>query len=299
MKKAFISYLVILIGVFVFFSFSDLNGEYVIERKLWKIQHQLIDIAKDPQAVPDFKFDEVANQYQKIIDKYPDSRLIRNVYISLGRLYLLKKDYATAREKFYLIIEKYPDNKELSAEALLFVGKTYEVEGDWPQAYKIYQDIINNYPVTMTGLSVPIYIANYYKRQNDFQNTMNAYEKAVVHYKKIASDNSGTQAGSKALGYLSNCYMEQNRWNEAIDTLGLILEKYAASGHLTAKNVDMTIKTINIVSAYQLKDYDVAIRLYQGIIDRNPKHPLRAYLEKNIDAFNQLKEKGVQVSGQK
>jgi len=61
----------------------------------------------------------------------------------------------------------------------------------------------------------------------------------------------------------------------------------------------MTIKTINIVSAYQLKDYDVAIQLYQGIIDRNPEFPLRGYLKKVIDAFNQLKEKGVQVLGQK
>lgn len=295
MKKTLISYLIILIGVFVLFSFLDYNGEYVIEQKLWKIQRQFIDIAKDPEAVPDFKFDEVAGQYQKVIDKYPDSRLIRNVHFALGRLYLVKKDYVTAREKFHLVAEKYSDNKELSAEALLFVGKAYEVEGNWPQADKTYQSVIDNYPMTMTGLGVPIYVANYYKRKNDFQNTMNAYEKAVIHYRKMASDHDGTKVGLKAMGYLSNCFLEQSRWNEAIETLGLIIEKYSTTGHLTPKNVNLTIKTINIVSAYQLKDYDIAIRMYQGIIDRNPELPFRAYLEKVIDAFNQLKEKGVRI----
>ena len=105
--------------------------------------------------------------------------------------------------------------------------------------------------------------------------------------------------GFNALRYLSNCYLEQDQWNEAIGTLGSILEIYASSGHLTVKSADMMVKTINIISAYQLKDYDVAIRLYQGILDRNPEQPLRDYLKKVVDAFNQLKEKGVQVSEQK
>ena len=99
--------------------------------------------------------------------------------------------------------------------------------------------------------------------------------------------------------HLSNCYLDQNRWAEAISTLGSTLEKYSTSDYLTVKDVDLIIKTINITAAYKLKDYDVAIRLYQEIIARNPGHPLINYLHKVIDAFNQLKEKGVQVSDRK
>ena len=68
---------------------------------------------------------------------------------------------------------------------------------------------------------------------------------------------------------------------------------------LTKKELNMIIKTINIVAAYKLNDYDVAIQLYEGIIDRDPGHPLRGYLNKVIDAFNQLNEKGIMVSDQK
>jgi tetratricopeptide (TPR) repeat protein len=109
----------------------------------------------------------------------------------------------------------------------------------------------------------------------------------------MASSHDGTKVGLNALRYMSNCYLEQNRWKEAIETLGTVIEKYSGSGYMTIENADMTIKTINVVSAYQLRDYNVAIGLYQRIIERNPNHRFRGYLEKVIDAFHQLREKGV------
>jgi len=95
---------------------------------------------------------------------------------------------------------------------------------------------------------------------------------------------------------LSNCYFDQNRWMDAINTLGAILEEYSTSEFLTVGEVDVMIKSINITAAYKLKDYDVAVSLYQSILDRNPQHPLKKYLNQVISAFNQLTEKGVRVS---
>jgi len=128
---------------------------------------------------------------------------------------------------------------------------------------------------------------------------MSAYEFAIRHYLSISSAHANTKAGLSALRHLANCYLDQNRWEDAISTLGLILEKYSTSDYLTTKDADMVIKSINITAAYQLKDYDVAISLYEGIINQNPRHPLNDYLNKVIDAFNQLKVKGVQVSDRK
>ena len=128
---------------------------------------------------------------------------------------------------------------------------------------------------------------------------MDAYESAIRHYTGIASQYDRSKEGLSAMRHLANCYLDQNRWMEAINTLGSILEKYSSSEFLTVKDVDLMIKTINITTAYKLKDYDIAIRLYQGIITRNPGHPLKSYLYKVIDAFNQLKAKGIQVSDQK
>ena len=160
----------------------------------------------------------------------------------------------------------------------------------------MYLSVIDEYPLTDVGLNTPIHIANYYRNQNDFQGAMNAYEFAIRHYSSIATTHDNTKAGLSAMRHLSNSYLDQNRWLEAITTLGIVLEKYSTSGYLTIKDVDLIIKTINITAAYQLKDYDIAISLYKKIIARNPGHPLKDYLNKVINAFNQLKEKGIQVS---
>lgn len=295
MRKVFILYLVLLLGLFALLFTWDRKGDYVIEKKIWRLYQQQLDIAKDPAVIPDRTFEDLVIEYRKVIARYPDSALTSGIYLRLGEIYGFKGDYEAAREAFNEAIGLYPDDREFSAEALLRIGKTYESEQDWVEASKIYNRVISEYSETDTAMGVPVYIANYYKGRNDFQQTMEAYEVAIRYYKKMASDHDGTRTGLNALRYLSNCYLEQNRWNEAINTLGTVIEKYAGSGFLAAKDIDMTVKTVNIVSAYQLRDFDVAIRLYQGIIDRNPDHRLRGYLERVIDAFRQLREKGVEA----
>ncbi len=296
MKKTLIAYVAVLAGVFIIFSLLDSQSDYVIEQKVWKVHQQYFDIIKDPNVIPEQTFHDVIAGYQKIIDKYSQSHLTEGLRFLVGRVYFLRKDYETARKKFYEIIEIYPQKKELHAEAMAAVAKTYEVQDNWAQAYKIYDQILKSYPLTQAALGIPIYIANYHKSLNDYQKTVDAYETAIVYYRKIASENPGSLVGYNALRYLSNCYLDQKHWIEAINTLGEILQKYAQAEYMTVQTVDMIIKTINIVSTYQLKDYDAAVHIYRGIIDQNPGHPFNAHFQKMIDTFNPLKEKGVQVT---
>jgi TolA-binding protein len=296
MKKALLIYLSILIGLFTVLFILGHKGDYAVERKAWKLYQKHVDIARDPAVIPDRTFEDVIAEYEKIISEHPDSRLTPGLHIRLGEVYTLRQNYTQARKIFNDIIKLHSENEELSAEAMFKIGKTYEFEQNWLEASKVYNVIIRKYSKTDTAMRVPIYIANYYRNDNDFQKTMEAYEVAVRYYKKMASDHDNTQVGLNALRYLSNCYLEQNRWAEAVETLGSVLEKYADSGYLTIENADMTIKTINIVSAYQLQNYDIAIELYQGIIKRNPGHRLNGYLKKVIEAFQQLRAKGVEAS---
>ncbi len=294
MKKILIIFVSVLAGLFIGLFLLGQRGDYTVEKKVWRLHQEYVDIAKDPAVIPDRTFDDVIAAYEKIISQYPDSNLTPGLYIRLGEIYALRKDYEKAREVLGKIVQLYPDNRELCADAIFKTGKTYELAENWVKASQIYTGIIKTYPETDTALGVPVYIAGYYRKQNDFQKTMEAYEIAIGYYNRTASEYAGEKAGLTALRLLSNCYLEQNRWQESINTLGRILEKYSTSGFLEANDVDMTIKTINIMSAYQLKDYNVAIALYQGIIDRNPELPLSSYLQKVIDAFNQLREKGVE-----
>lgn len=296
MKKALLSYLIILIAVFALFSVMGAQSDYAIEQKAWKIHKQYFDILKDPSVIPDKTFERVIKGYKKIIDLYPQSKMTPRLHFLIGRVYFLKKDYEAARKKFQEIITIYPDKPEIHAEAMGVIATTYEAQENWPQAKKIYDDIILQYPLTRWGLGVPIYIASYYKNKNDYRQTMEAYEKAIRHYQLIAKEHPNSPLEYSALHYLSNCYLIQKRWNEAVQTLGKALQKYGRPEHMNSRAVDTVIKTINVVCAYQLKDYTAATKIYQDIIDGEPNHPLKDYFQKTIKALNTLKEKGVQVS---
>lgn len=296
MKKILLIYILILAGLGVLFSVLDQSSEYIIEKKVWQVNKQKMDIAKDPIAVPDQKYELVIRQYRDLMARYPDSRLTPGLYNSIGEIYGLKKDFVMARAIFAEIQVRYPDNRELKASALFETGRTYEVEGNWVKANEIYQNIIEEYPLTEVGLNVPLYIANFYRKQNDYQGTVGAYEVAIRLYSTIARVHEGTRHGLKALRNLASCYLEQKRWDEAIKELGTVLEKYATTDYLTPQSAEITVKTINITAGYKLKNYDAAIKLYEGILERNPGHPLEAYLNKVISAFNQLKEMNYHVA---
>ena len=296
MKKLLFIYIGILTGVFVLFSLLSLNSDYAIEQMAWKVQKEYMDILKDPKVIPEQTFDEVVNGYQKIIKRYPDSRLTQGIRMLLGHVYYLKKDYETSRTKFNEVIKLYPDNKELQAEALGAVGRTYEAQDNWPGARKTYDRIVANYTLTRTGLGIPIYIANHYKEINDYQKTMDAYDRAITHYNTLVAQNPGSGVEYTALRYLSNCYLDQKRWREAVETLGKIADKYGRPEYMNIRTLDTIVKTINTVSVYQLKDYDLPLHIYQDIIKKTPNHPLGGYFQKMIEALSTLKAKSVQVS---
>ena len=296
MKKAILVYIAILAGVFVLFSLLGLNSDYAIEQMAWKIQKEYLDILKDPKVVPDQTFDEVIKGYQKIIERYPNSRLTPGIRMLVGHVCYLKKDYETARAKFNEIIQLYPDNKGLQAEAFSAIGRTYEAQDNWPAARKTYDHIITDYPLTQTGLGVPLYIANHYKEQNDYQKTMDAYDRAITHYNTLVAQNPDSPVEYAALRYLGNCYLDQKRWKEAVEVLGKIADKYGRPQYMNIRTLDTILKTINAVSVHQLKDYDLPLQIYQDIIQKDPNHPLGDYFQKMIDALSTLKAKNVQVS---
>lgn len=296
MKKIIFIYIGILAGVFVLFSLLSKNSDYAIEQMTWKVQKKYFDILKNPKIIPEHTFDEVIKGYQEIINRYPDSQLTPRYRMLLGQVYYLKKDQETARAQFNEIIKLYPQNNELQAEALAAIGRTYEAQDNWPGARKIYDRIVAEYTLTRTGLGVPFYIANHYKGRNDYQKTMDAYERAIAHYGALAAQKPDSPVEYAALRYLGNCYLDQKRWREAVDTFGKIVRKYGDPEHTNIQTLDTLLKTINTVSVYQLKDYDLPLQIYRNIVKENPNHPLGDYFQKMIDALTTLKAKSVQGS---
>ena len=138
MRRYLTIYIFILAGIFVLLSLLGRGSSYVVEKRIWKIYKQQVDIAKDPAVVPGNVFDRIIAEYQEIIAKYPNSAHIPDLYIRLGEVNALRGEYDYAREILLSIAGLYPDKKDLLAEALFKVGETYEAQNNWAQAEQTY-----------------------------------------------------------------------------------------------------------------------------------------------------------------
>ncbi len=291
MKKTLLSFIGVLVGLFFILTVLDLKGDYAVEEIIWNANKRLSEAARNPEVVPDKVFVQIADQYQKVISNYPKSKHAPIAHIFLGRVNLAKKDYETARQKFNVLFEKFPENKGICAEALSAIGSSYELQNNWPEALKVYERLKSNYPTTDLGLSVPLYIANHYAKNNQASDAQGAFSAAIAYYNKMAADNAETAVGLKSFQLLSNCYLAQKKWTDAVNVMGRILLKYPSP------NVSVPmVKAVNAIVLTQIRDFDIAIQLYREFIDQNPESPLNKTLSEMIKAFEDLKTKNVKVT---
>ena len=290
MKKTLITFLLILIGLFVVLSFLDNKGEYVFEQRIWKTNKRLLQAAKDPASVPERTFEEIANEYEKIINGFPTPELRSRAQALLAQVFFIKRDYPTARKKIHDIFEQNPHNEPLIAETYSMIGKSYELEGNWPEAQKNYEIIIHKYPKTTTGLTIPLYIANHYQEANEAVEASEAFKTAINHYQRMASRYPNSEVELKSLRLMANCYFFQKKWKEGLEVLGQILLKYPSP-----KRAGQIIQIINTVSVIELKDINIPVEIYQKILEQDPQYPLAKTLKKMMKGFQKLKSSNVQI----
>ncbi len=288
-KKYLSAYAAVLAAVFLILSLLDKGGDYAVERRLWQINRKYTHALKDPRTASPYVFDEIVRAYRKVIAQYSQAESIPGVYVLLARIYIVRSDFENARETLSEVIKLHPDYGELSAEAVSLMAKTYELEGDWPKARELYQKVVEQYPRTNIGLTVPLYIAEYHQRRNDFRNAMSSYAKAIDFYREMAAANPDSRLEFESLRYLANCYVAQNRWQEAVETLKQILLKYPSDEYLDRPKADLIIKTINTIVTTQIRDYDMAIAVYREFMQKHPDHSLNDTFSSLVEHFEKLK----------
>ncbi len=298
MKKLLVLFGLILIGLYIFLSEID-TSDYKVERSLWRVNNQYRKLTKkDPKFVPDNEFERIANQYDEIVQNYPKAKLTPRIYLQIGNVYLLKKDFTRARESYLKIISKYPENQELCAEALVGTAQTYERENNWTEALNIYEKVQDEYPLTMTGLNMPLYIASYYQRNGDLTQGEKAFDTAISYYKDVSNRYPSSPMEFNAWRLLATCYFSRKNWREGVEVLGKILNNYPSQEYLNSARASLLIKFINTVSVTQLQNYDIPIGIYQEFINKHPQHPMTNILRQMIKSLGELKSKNA-VTNQK
>lgn len=289
MKKKILILLGILIGVYIVLTMVD-TSEYRVEKRLWRMHKQFAAVAQDPKAVPDAQFISIINNYRRLIQRFPKSRYVPQMYSEIGSLYLLNKKYEEARKTYGEVVAKFSDHDDVVSKAMVDIGNSYLIEEKFDQAIQVFQQVWDGYGRTEVGLMMPLYIAGLYRNADRLQDVQNYLNKAVTFYKGIADNKAEPDfLRINAHQTLATTYMAQESWEKALDVLRKILYDFADSNLITPQRLRMITRMINVTAVARLKDYDKAIEIYQDFIQDHPGHFLNQFLEKVIESLNHLK----------
>ena len=147
-----------------------------------------------------------------------------------------------AMKAYRLIIKQYPNNRKVSAEALLHLGICYEKLG-LLQAHETYLDLINRYPEQKDKVAIARervirleeYTANIYNKAEQHFNKGNEllklweYEAAIKEYKNVIKLKPDSRRALDAKYWIGQAYYKNGQYDEALSSFEKLIKEYPES----------------------------------------------------------------------
>ena len=113
------------------------------------------------EFVQNRQFDQAINLFNRLFEKYPDSRYVPNAHYWLGEVYMAmpQPNLKEARAHFITVLETYPDHAKVPA-SLYKLGKVSNLMGDSDQAFKYLKKVVEQYPSSSSAGLARQYIQN-------------------------------------------------------------------------------------------------------------------------------------------
>jgi TolA-binding protein len=225
-------------------------------------------------------FTKAIGVYEEFVQKNPTSKIIKYAKFQIGRLYFIKEDFIKAKQVFEEIVRDYPKEIELCTNSQLAIASCYEKEGNWDKAVQTYHKLTDDYPNTRAALNVPLFIAQYYLRKNQFQDAEKAFKEAISGYEKIIRENPKTTLAVEAQDLISLAYVSQQKWDKAIDSLRTLVDTYPKD-----PKASVSLFTIAAIYQRQLHEPKKAIEIYEKFIGQYRGHVLANLARSEIESL--------------
>ncbi|MDO8749218.1 MAG: tetratricopeptide repeat protein [Candidatus Omnitrophota bacterium] len=218
--------------------------------------------------------------YEDFVSKNPNSKIIKYAKFQIGRLYLIKEDFPSAIKIFKEIIENYPKEIKLCADAKLAIAACYEKQGDWEGVMRVYAEIKAAYPDTSTALSIPLFIAKHYQKEKQPVEAESAFKEAISGYEKIIKQNPNSPQAAQAQDLISLGYLSQQKWDKAVDSLRVLVETYSNN-----PRAPKAMFTVAIIYRRQLHKPKLAKEIFEKFIQQYPGHELASLAKSEIESL--------------
>lgn len=240
------------------------KDEYALEKEFWYTKRRADNIFKNPHASPPAQLKLAVKLLNQFIQKNQKSTLAVDAEFTIARLYMAKEQYDDARGQLRKLLEKYKQSEPISSMAIFLMGNSYQIEDKWSLALEQYKKIINDYPITPLGIELPIYIAQYYNVKSLKEKMTVSFQEAAIHYLGLAAKYPNSRLDYMARNLAAQCYMSIKDWENALNVLNSLIEKYDGKANLEEvlimkaiiykkeiKNVSKTKETLEKL----IKDY--------------------------------------------
>lgn len=131
----------------------------------------------------DGKYASAANEFQNIVDEYPDSELAEPAQFNAGHAYYLAREYKKAFQALDKLLGKFPGTRR-RGEVL---EKTYRIastqmEESPRKAISMFEKIIERNPLGPLAVDAQIKIAECHNRLMEYDEAVATYEKIIENY---------------------------------------------------------------------------------------------------------------------
>lgn len=263
------------------------RADYSAEKLFYQATKVGRKIALNPDVAPPTMLASVERGLKKIVEKYPKAAIAKIAHLSLAEYYLNKEEYAQAESRADEIIAKYTEDRDTLSKAYFIKGSAFEKQDQWNKALKEYQTLRDRYTDTLVGLGMPIYIAEYYKGKQKYDQADLAYQDAINFYRKLERENRAKVLGYAAANLLINSHLALEQYEQAGQVLENTLNNYPK-----VQVFAQQIPSIEAIFIKKLNKPERALQLYENIRDKIDNKQILEFVDERIKALN------VQKNGQ-
>lgn len=209
------------------------------------------------------------------------------------------QDFKKAINEFNKLIERYPLSK-LSSEAQFYIGEAYENMGEYYRAFESYQLVIDKYPYTERVEEIierEYRIGNlFYAGQKSKilgLALLPAKDKAIEIFSKVVENGPYSQYADTAQYKLGQCHMEMDDYISAALAFKKIIENYPKSPLIDDAKYKIAMCAASSTSGpeYNEEDTNEAIKEFRDFVKRYPD----SHMEKEARHFiNKLENQKAQ-----
>ena len=212
-----------------------------------------------------------------------------------------RRDYARAVKEFIRLVQSYPKS-ELAPEAQYLAGVSFEQMDRPANAFKMYKRLVEIYPFSARfkeAIEREFVIAEGFfggkKMEIVGPIRLPALEKAIEIYQHMVDHAPYGDYGDRAQLRLGECYLKQQRYEEANRAFQKVVDDYPASPlQEEAKfKVAFCARQLSLKASYDQSATEEAIKWFEEFLASHPDSELAPMAEESLRQLHDIKAQGL------